>query len=92
MVSSLATDSLDLKRFRGSRSMTLNNIKFTHNIYEIDDGDTMPITIMVDPDGFHLTQPDYNHGDDHISMSWEQLMGLFEVVERIEGMYQNGRH
>lgn len=72
--------------------MTLNNIKFTHNIYEIDDGDTMPITIMVDPDGFHLTQPDYNHGDDHISMSWEQLMGLFEVVEKIEGMYQNGRH
>ena len=70
----------------------MNSVEFTHNIFEIDDGDTMPITIIVDRDGFHLTQPDYNHGDDQISLSWEQLMGLIEVVERTEGMFQNGRY
>jgi len=70
----------------------LSSVKFTHNIYEIDDGETMPITIMVDPDGFHLTQPDYSWGDDHITITWTQLMGLFEVVEKIEGMFKYGRH
>lgn len=70
----------------------MSSVKFTHNIYEIDDGETMPITIMVDPDGFHLTQPDYSWGDDHITITWTQLMGLFEVVEKIEGMFKHGRH
>jgi len=70
----------------------LSSVKFTHNIYEIDDGETMPITIMVDPEGFHLTQPDYSWGDDHITITWTQLMGLFEVVEKIEGMFKHGRH
>lgn len=70
----------------------MSSVKFTHNIYEIDDGETMPITIMVDPDGFHLTQPDYSWGDDHITITWTQLMGLFEVFEKIEGMFKYGRH
>tara|TARA_B110000093_G_scaffold182773_1_gene230364 strand:+ start:2793 stop:3005 length:213 start_codon:yes stop_codon:yes gene_type:complete len=70
----------------------LSEIKLTKNCFELDDGQNMPVTVIVDTDGFHITQQDYEGYEDHISLSWHNLTGLFKIVERIEGMFKNGRH
>jgi hypothetical protein len=58
----------------------------TPRIFEIDDGDTLPITVIVDADGFHITQQDNMGLEDHISLSWTHLMGLFELTDKLESM------
>ena len=61
--------------------------------FEIDDGDTLPIVILVDTEGFHLTQTDNMGLEDHISLSWSPIMGLLEMIETLdEGTTKNVRH
>lgn len=61
--------------------------------FEIDDGDTLPIVILVDTEGFHLTQTDNMGLEDHISLSWSHIMGLLEMIETLdEGTTKNVRH
>jgi hypothetical protein len=64
----------------------LNEPLITPRIFEIDDGDTLPITVIVDADGFHITQQDNMGLEDHISLSWTHLMGLFELTDKLESM------
>ena len=91
-VSSLVETSLKHKHCGGLRSTTLSEFKLDHNCFELDDEENMPVTIIVDTEGFHITQQDYQGFEDHISLSWIQMAGLYEIVERIEGMYSNGRY
>jgi hypothetical protein len=88
----LATTLLKHKHYGGLRNTTLSEFIFTHNCFELNDGENMPVTVIVDTEGFHITQQDYEGFEDHISLSWTQMTGLFEIVERIEGMYSNGRY
>ena len=61
--------------------------------FEIDDGDSLPIVILVDTEGFHLTQTDNMGLEDHISLSWSHIMGLLEMIETLdEGTTKNVRH
>lgn len=61
--------------------------------FEIDDGDSLPIVILVDTEGFHLTQTDNMGLEDHISLSWSHIMGLLEMIETLEeGTTRNVRH
>jgi len=61
--------------------------------FEIDDGDTLPIVVLVDTEGFHLTQTDNMGLEDHMSLSWSHIMGLLEMIETLdEGTTKNVRH
>lgn len=61
--------------------------------FEIDDGDSLPIVVLVDTEGFHLTQTDNMGLEDHISLSWSHIMGLLEMIETLEeGTTRNVRH
>lgn len=66
--------------------------RFEPHIYEIDDQESLPITVIVDAEGFHLTQTDNMGLEDHISLSWSHLSGIFEITQKIEGMFKHVRH
>lgn len=59
--------------------------------FEIDDGESIPITVIVDAEGFHITQTDNMGLEDNISLSWAHLEGLFELTDKLESMV-NVRH
>lgn len=61
--------------------------------FEIDDGDSRPIVVLVDTEGFHLTQTDNMGLEDQMSLSWSHIMGLLEMIETLdEGTTKNVRH
>jgi hypothetical protein len=65
----------------------------TMRSFDLDDGDTLPIVVLVDPEGFHLTQTDNMGLEDHVSLSWSHIMGLLELIETLdEGTTKNVRH
>jgi hypothetical protein len=59
----------------------------TMRTFELDDGETLPLTVIVDSDGFHITQTDNMGIEDHLSLSWAHLMGLFELTEKMESQF-----
>jgi len=63
--------------------MILIEPNFKQRTYEIDDGQSMPITVIVDEDGFHLTQTDNMGLEDNLSLSWDHLLGLIELTEKV---------
>lgn len=72
--------------------MTLLKDEVTSRIFEIDDGDSIPLVLIVDAEGFHLTQTDNVGYEDHVSLSWSHVMGLIEVIENLEGQTDHVRH
>ena len=88
----MVTTSLVLRRSSVLRTTTLTKVMFNQKIYEVDDGDTLPLTVIVDAEGFHITQQDNMGIEDNISLSWSHLMGIFEIVEKLEGSFKNVRH
>lgn len=60
-------------------------------VFEIHDGDTVPVTVMVDEDGLHITQEDYQDMTDEIKLSWGQVLGLLDIIEKVEGQF-DARH
>ena len=92
MALSLVTTFPARKHYGKSRITTLIKSGDIRS-FEIDDGDTLPIVILVDTEGFHLTQTDNMGLEDHISLSWSHIMGLLEMIETLdEGTTKNVRH
>lgn len=60
--------------------------------FEIDDEDSIPLVLIVDADGFHITQTDYSGYEDQISLSWSHIMGLLEIIDKLEGPTDHVRH
>ena len=60
--------------------------------FEIDDGNAIPLVLIVDADGFHITQSDYSGYEDQISLSWSHIMGLLEIIDKLEGPTDHVRH
>lgn len=61
-------------------------------MFALDDGQTVPLTVIIDGDGVHISQDDYQAYTDEITISWQQMFGLFQVLENIEGMFSDVRH
>ena len=92
MALSLVTTFPARKHYGKSRITTLIKSGDIRS-FEIDDGDSLPIVILVDTEGFHLTQTDNMGLEDHISLSWSHIMGLLEMIETLdEGTTKNVRH
>lgn len=68
------------------------NDKDTSRTFEIDDGESIPLIMIVDDEGFHITQVDYSGYGDHISLSWSHIMGLLEIIDKLEGPTDYVRH
>ena len=92
-VSSLVETSLKHKHCGGLRSTTLSEFKLDHNCFELDDEENMPVTIIVDTEGFHITQQDYQGFEDHISLSWIHcIMGRVKSVIIVHGHMSGGSY
>jgi hypothetical protein len=61
-------------------------------MFEIDDGEVLPLVLIVDEEGFHITQTDNIGYEDQISLSWSHVMGLLEVIDKLEGQTDYVRH
>ena len=61
-------------------------------MFEIDDEDSIPLVVIVDADGFHITQSDYSGYEDQVSLSWSHIMGLLEIIDKLEGPTDHVRH
>ena len=72
--------------------MTLIKDKETSRTFEIDDGESIPLIMIVDAEGFHITQSDYSGYEDQISLSWSHIMGLLEIIDKLEGPTDYVRH
>ena len=66
--------------------------KAASRTFEIDDGDSIPLVLIVDAEGFHITQSDYSGYEDQISLSWSHIMGLLEIIDKLEGPTDHVRH
>jgi hypothetical protein len=60
-------------------------------VFKIDDGYSVPLTVIVDEDGLHLSQEDYQDMTDEVTASWDQVMGLLDILNNLES-YFNVRH
>lgn len=60
-------------------------------VFQIDDGYSVPLTVIVDEDGLHITQEDYQDMTDEVNASWDQVLGLIDILNNLES-YFNVRH
>jgi hypothetical protein len=60
-------------------------------VFKIDDGYSVPLTVIVDEDGLHLSQEDYQDMTDEVTASWDQVMGLLDILNNLES-YFHVRH